>query len=415
MGQYDVVIAGAGMVGAAIGCALGQAGMKVALVDPVQPEAFNPESVPDLRVSALSPASEAFLHKLGAWNHIRSMRLCPYRRMAVWEKLKEPLSTRTVSSRFNQTMFDCTEVDTDRLGYIVENRVTQLALHSVMETCSNIELFCPASPRKLSLNQSLPTLSLDNGEEVKGKLIIGADGANSFIRREAGIGLSSEDYEQRALVATVEIPTGPLDITWQAFTATGPLALLPLPNIGHKSYASLVWYNQPEAVADLMEKTDEQFLEAVRKQYPEELPEMLKLNERGWFKLTRRHASTYIKKGVALVGDAAHTINPLAGQGVKLGFQDAECLTDLLINAWENGHDISDKSILENYELKRRPENRKMQLVMDGFYHLFSNENAPLKFVRNIGLTVAGHFPYGRKKVMRYAMGLEEAPRWPLG
>ena len=403
------------MVGASIGCALGQVGMKVALVDPVQPKLFDPDSTPDLRVSALSPASEAFLHKLGAWNHIKNMRLCPYRKMAVWEKLKDPLSKQVVSSRFNQTLFDCREVGTDRLGYIVENRVTQLALQQVLSTLDNVDLLCPSSPHKLSFKQNSPVVTLDNGDEITGQLIIGADGANSFIRREAGIGLSSEDYEQRALVATVEIPTGPLDTTWQAFTATGPLALLPLPTIGKKSYASLVWYNQPETLAQLIELSDEQFLESVRKHFPEELPELLGLVERGWFPLTRRHASSYIKKGVALVGDAAHTINPLAGQGVNLGFQDAECLSEIIKTAWENNRDIRDISLLEKYEAKRRPENRRMQMVMDGFYHLFSNEHLPLKFVRNIGLAVAGHFPYGRKKVMRYAMGLESGLQRPFG
>ncbi len=258
------------------------------------------------------------------------------------------------------------------LGILLKTGVTQLALHQVLSTYDNIELLCPSSPQKLSLNQSSPALTLDNGEEITGKLIIGADGANSFIRQQAGIGLSSEDYEQRALVATVEIPAGPLDITWQAFTATGPLALLPLPSIlsnvdGCKSYASLVWYNQPEAVAELMDQSGEQFLESVRKNYPEELPELLDLVERGWFKLTRRHASTYVKKGVVLVGDSAHTINPLAGQGVNLGFQDAACISGLIVEAWENGQDIGDISILEKYEIKRRPENRKMQMIMGWF------------------------------------------------
>ncbi len=412
--NYDVVIAGAGMVGASLGCALGQAGMKVALVDPVSPQPFERDAIPDIRVSALSPASVEFLHDLGAWSHVKTMRHCPYRKMAVWEKLKEPLSNKPLSSRFNQTMFDCREVGTEELGSIVENNITQLALHKVLETLDNVELISPAAPVELLLNNGAPVITLNNGEVLTGKLLIGADGANSFVRRNAGIGLSSEDYEQQALVATVEIPAGPLDITWQAFTATGPLAFLPMPSSAGKNYASLVWYNLPENISRLKKLSTLEFLEEVRSQFPEELPEMLALVERGSFPLTRRHASSYIKEGVVLVGDAAHTINPLAGQGVNLGFQDAVYLAKVIIRAQELGQEIGSNEVLKQYERKRRPENSRMQMAMDVFYHLFSNERLPLKIARNIGLTVAGHFPYGRKKVMRYAMGLEKALPWPM-
>ncbi|WP_281648191.1 UbiH/UbiF/VisC/COQ6 family ubiquinone biosynthesis hydroxylase [Parendozoicomonas sp. Alg238-R29] len=412
--QYDVVIAGAGMVGAAIGCALGQAGLSVALVDPVIPKAFEVGTVPDIRVSALSPASVEFLQKLGAWNHIKSMRLCPYRQMAVWEKLKEPLTNKPVSSRFNQTLFDCKEVGTEELGFIVENRITQLALHKVIDTLDSVSVISPAKPVSIDRTGQFPQVTLDNGCVIEGKLVIGADGANSFVRQQSGIGLSSDDYEQRALVATVEIPAGPLDITWQAFTATGPLALLPLPSSGGRGYASLVWYNHPENVSRLMALSDSGFLQEVRDHFPEELPELLSLVERSFFPLTRRHASCYAKPGVVLVGDAAHTINPLAGQGVNLGFQDAACVAKILCKAYEENKDLGSLAVLSEYEKKRRPENSRMQMVMDVFYHLFSNDFLPLKFVRNIGLAIGGKFPYGRKKVMRYAMGLEKILPWPL-
>ncbi|CAM3501568.1 UbiH/UbiF/VisC/COQ6 family ubiquinone biosynthesis hydroxylase [Parendozoicomonas haliclonae] len=412
--DYDVIIAGAGMVGAAIGCALGQAGMRVALFDPALPEAFDSNSQPDIRVSALSPASISFLDKLGAWSAIKDMRTCPYRRMAVWEKLHDPLSGKLVTSRFNQTMFDCKEVGTEELGFIVENRVTQLALHAVLKNIPNIELIAPAKPASVNMAGEYAVVTLDNGTSLRAKLLVGADGANSFVRRSCNIGLASEDYEQRALVATVEIPEGPLDITWQAFTATGPLALLPLPECGGKHYASLVWYNLPENINRLMSLSGAEFLDDVRSHFPEELPEMHSLIERGFFPLTRRHASTYIKEKVVLVGDAAHTINPLAGQGVNLGFQDAATLSETVIEAYKAGEAFGSHSVLAGYEKKRRPENTQMQKVMDVFYHLFSNDNMPLKVARNIGLTLAGNFPYGRKKVMRYAMGLEKPITWPF-
>ncbi len=411
--EYDVLISGAGMVGAALGCALGQAGMKVALVDPAEPQPFIKGAVPDIRVSALSPASEQFLDSLGAWAHIKEMRLCPYRKMAVWEKLQNPITGKPLSSRFNQTLFDCNDINEQQLGHIVENNITQLGLHQVMESLNTVDVISPARPNSLSFIGGQPQLTLDNGSTLTGKLLIGADGANSFVRQSSSIGLSSSDYEQGALVATVEIPEA-LDITWQAFTPTGPLALLPLPCSGGKSYASLVWYNLPENIRSLISLSSEAFLAQVRSHFPEELPELLGLETKGSFPLTRRHASTYYKEGVVLVGDAAHTINPLAGQGVNLGFQDAACLAEVLVKEWKTNRQLGAVNVLNSYEEKRRPDNARMQMVMDVFYHTFSTSLLPLKVLRNIGLSAAGKFTPGKKQVMQYAMGVSKPSLWPL-
>lgn len=411
--QYDVIIAGAGMVGAAIGCALGRAGLQVALVDPILATSYDKTRTPDLRVSALSPASVAFLDAQGAWSNIKAMRLCPYRKMAVWEKLQDPLSRQPMTSRFNQTLFDCREVDAEELGFIVENSITQWGLHQVLTQLPNVQLFAPARPMAIQReNDNGIELILDSRVTLQGRLLIGADGANSFVREKSHIGLVSEDYEQWAMVVTVEIPHGPLDITWQAFTATGPLALLPLPSCDNKHYASLVWYNLPENIDRLIAMDDQTLLESIRQHFPDELPEMIKVVERGSFPLTRRQATSYIKKRVVLVGDAAHTINPLAGQGVNLGFQDAAVLSTLIIDAHKQQQDIGHAELLLRYQQKRRPENIRMQRIMDLFYHLFSNESPPLKVARNLGLTLAGRFAFGRKKIMRYAMGLETGLPW---
>lgn len=411
---YDVVIAGAGMVGASIGCALGQAGLRVALIDPVPPVPYNSTSAPSLRVSALSPATIHFLETLSAqdhisaWDHIKAMRLCPYRRMAVWERLYEPFSRKPLSSRFNQTLFDCSEVETTELGFIVENQITQQALHLVLGSLTNVDLIF-SQPVAIKRESDQVGVELESGNAtIYSRLLVGADGANSFVRQSCHMRMVSEGYEQQALVATVEISTGPLDITWQAFTATGPLALLPLPSCDGKNYASLVWYNLPENICRLMSLPETEFISEVRRHFPqEELPEIEALVERGSFPLTRRQTSSYIKERVVLVGDAAHTINPLAGQGVNLGFQDAAVLSQLLVSAHKSQQDIGNLSLLSRYEQQRRPENIRMQRVMDLFYHLFSNEHLPLKVVRNLGLAFAGNFAYGRRKVMRYAMGLD--------
>lgn len=405
--RYDVLVVGAGMVGAAVGCALGRQGVRVALFDHALPSAFVPEQPPDLRVSALSPATEGFLRDIGAWPLMEAMRMCPYRRMAVWEKLREPWSGKDLQHRFNQVVFDCRNLLADQLGFIVENRVTQLAIHRVLAEVASVDLYCPASIDRISWTADKATLMLKNGDRFEASLVVGADGAQSQVRRLAGIGLYSDDYTQQALVATIEIEPGQLDITWQAFTATGPLALLPLPDINGRSYASMVWYNLPEQVQRLQALSDEDFLQEMVQTYPAELPMVRRLLERGSFPLTRRHARHYVKPGVALVGDAAHTINPLAGQGVNLGFQDAVVLVELLTEAHENNAPFGNLVVLKEYERVRRPANRKMQWIMDAFYYTFSNDHPSFKLLRNIGLTVAGRCILGQRRVMEYAMGLK--------
>lgn len=406
--RYDVIVVGAGMVGSAIGCALGQQGIKVALFDHALPAAFSPEQPPDLRVSALSPATERFLRDINAWSQMEMMRMCPYRRMAVWEKLYAPLTGKEIQRRTNRTLFDCRDLSVDQLGFIVENRITQLAIHQRLDQLDTVDLFCPSEIDTICWASGKGALTLKDGAIFEASLVVGADGANSQVRKLAGIGFNSEGYEQQALVATVEIASGQLDITWQAFTPTGPLALLPLPDIKGRSYASMVWYNLPEAVQRLKALPDEDFLNEMVQTYPAELPVIEQLLERGSFPLTKQHAWHYVKPGVALVGDAAHTINPLAGQGVNMGFQDAVTLVDIISSAYKKNVSVGDLATLAEYERIRRPANCRMQWVMDAFYHTFSNDYAPLKLLRNIGLSVAGRFTLGQKQVMKYAMGLKD-------
>ncbi|MCK5894264.1 MAG: FAD-dependent monooxygenase [Endozoicomonadaceae bacterium] len=406
--RYDVIVVGAGMVGSAVGCALGRQGMSVALFDHALPSAFSPDQPPDLRVSALSPATEYFLRDIGAWSQMETMRMCPYRRMAVWEKLHAPLTGKEILQRPNQTLFDCRDLSVDQLGFIVENRVTQLAIHQVIDQLKRVDFFCPSVIDDICWESGEATLTLKDGAIFEAPLVVGADGAHSQVRQLAGIGLNSEDYTQQALVSTVEIASDQLDITWQAFTPTGPLALLPLSDDANgRSYASMVWYNLPKEVQRLKALSDDAFLNEMVQTYPAELPVIKQLLERGSFPLTKRHALSYVKPGIALVGDAAQTINPLAGQGVNLGFQNVATLVDIISRAYQKKSPFGELAVLNEYERIRRPANRRMQWVMDAFYYTFSNDYVPLKLLRNIGLSVAGRCTLGQKQVMKYAMGLK--------
>ncbi|BBB29751.1 FAD-dependent monooxygenase [Neptunomonas japonica] len=390
---YDVVIVGGGMVGGTLACALGNTSLKVAVIENQLPASFESAQEHDLRVSALSIASENILKSIGSWQGILDRRSCPYRRMKVWEASEEHAAT----------LFDSLNLQYDHLGHIVENRIIQLALIDQMKALDNIELIMPVKTKRIDYSPGSSIVELGDGRQLVARLIVAADGGESRVRQTVGIGVQKWDYEQQALVASVTTAYPQQDITWQQFTPTGPLAFLPLS--GQK--ASLVWYNTPAEVKRLAGCSDEQFMEELVNEFPDALGSIDSLLSRGSFPLRRQHAQQYVKEGVALVGDAAHMIHPLAGQGVNIGLLDAAALAEVLINAEAAGEEISSLAVLSVYEKHRRRHNFVMMQAMDLFYRVFSNDVLPLKLLRNVGLSVAGKaFPL-KRKVMAFAMGLE--------
>ncbi|MEQ5835616.1 FAD-dependent monooxygenase [Marinobacter sp. NFXS9] len=404
---FDVIIVGAGMVGAALANGLGRAGLTVALLDRQEPAAFDPAREPDLRVSAISAGSEAYLERLGAWSRIRSMRAVPYRRLSVWDAAPHPLS-RLMPSGIARTTFEAAPLGRDHLGHIVENRITQRALWDQAGECARVERMTTDHIVSAVSDDAQVTLTLDDGRILHAELLVGADGAQSRIRQLAGIGTTRDQYAQQALVASVRY-TGPQqDITWQAFHPSGPRAFLPLHSDGEYSWASLVWYDDPARLASLKQLPDSDFLAAVTDAFPADLPPLTAVAGRASFPLARQHAKRYSVDRIALVGDAAHTINPLAGQGVNLGFQDAEVLQQEVVEARRAGLPIATPALLARYERRRRPANRRMMLAMDLFYHAFSNRLPPVHLARNLGLALANHLPFAKHQVARYAMGIDD-------
>lgn len=391
--KYDVLIVGGGMVGSAIACALGDSDLSVAVIEHSYPAAFDPQQENDLRVSALSIASENILTAIGAWEGIAGRRACPYRRMKVWESDAARAATE----------FCSTEIGHDHLGFIVENRVIQLALLERLKGLPNVDLICPANTVAIDYAPGSSIVSLDDGREVVGRLLIAADGGMSRVRSAAGIGVHSWDYEQHALVASVVTAYPQEDITWQQFTPTGPLAFLPLQG----NHASLVWYNTPAEVRRLMAADDDSFMTELVATFPSCLGQIDQLLQRGSFPLKRQHAQQYVKEGVALAGDSAHMIHPLAGQGVNIGLLDAAALAEVLLEGLRRGDDIASLAVLQQYEQQRRQQNLLMMQVMDGFYRIFSNDLLPLKLLRNLGLGAAERLWPAKKSVMRFAMGLD--------
>jgi len=391
MKEFDVVIVGGGMVGATVACGLGGSNLKVAVIEQAIPHEFTSEQPHDLRVSALSLASKKILEVVGAWDGVLNRRYCPFRRMRVWETAGD-------------TEFNSDDIELPELGYIVENRVTQLALLDQLEKFDNVELIAPVSIKAINYLASGETsLILSDDSELQTNMLVAADGGNSRVRQTVGLGVTSWDYQQHAMVIYVETDYEQQDITWQRFVPSGPQAFLPLTG----NYGSIVWYNSADEVRRLKTLSSDALVAELTATFPECLGKINQVLGVASFPLKRQHAQQYVKAGVALVGDAAHMINPLAGQGVNIGLLDAAALAEVLVEANERGENIGDIAVLRQYEKMRRNENLRMMTVMDAFYRVFSNKILPLKFIRNFGLGLAERISPVKNKVTRMAIGLD--------
>ncbi|WP_026374622.1 FAD-dependent oxidoreductase [Aestuariibacter salexigens] len=385
--MYDVCVVGGGMVGGAVALGLARSGLTVAVLEAHMPSAYNSAQPPDIRVSAIGLASVKLLESLGAWQHIATKRLCPLRHLAVWENSDA------------RTQFNAADADESVLGYIVENRIIQLGLLDAVAQHSNITLYQDATPADIRLGQP-NRVTLSSGEEICARLLVGADGARSRVRQAAGIGTHGWQYSQHAMGILVKTD-GQQDITWQQFHPCGPRAFLPM----YDGYASLVWYDEPTTLKALGSLSKGRLKEQIVQQFPA-FADDFDVLQHAAFPLTRMHANDYVKAGVVLVGDAAHTINPLAGQGVNLGYRDVAALLDVVNGAIEKNDDIGSPDVLKAYQAKRRKDNLLMMSVMDAIYMTFSNDITPLKHLRNLGLKLADAAGPVKTQVMKYAMGI---------
>ncbi len=396
--DYDVVIVGGGMVGSMLAAALAtKTTLKVAVLENQLPEpmAAGTDEPYDIRVSALSIASQRMLENVDAWQGILNRRACPYEQMLVWD-----------GETTGRTHFRASEIGATALGHIVENRVIQLALLDVLTVSEAVDYRCPS--RLLSFQPTADRIVCELDDEsdhentsITTRLLVGADGAQSIVRELAGIQIQRSSYPQHALVASVETVLPQQDITWQRFQPTGPEAMLPL--CGHR--ASMVWYHTEEEVQRLKALSDEAFIAALEQTFPEQLGGIQRVLARGSFPIAKAHAKRYMAQRIALVGDAAHTVHPLAGQGVNLGLLDAAALADVIIGAIEQNRDIGAHRVLRQYERWRRGDNAMMISVLDGFYHAFKPQPQAVQTIRSTALNIADNAALLKRFVMRYAMG----------
>lgn len=385
----DIAIVGGGMVGGALALGLAQQGFSVTVIERAAPPEFDAGSPPDVRISAISASSVALLRGLGVWDAILAMRTHRYRQLETWEWENA------------HVVFNASELKLPELGYMVENNVLQLALWHALQAHEKVKLRVPASLETMLHGTAGYSLGFTDGSELQAKLVIGADGANSQVRQMAGIGVHAWQYPQSCMLITVECENEPGDSTWQQFTPDGPRAFLPL----YDNWASLVWYDTPARIRQLQALSLEQLEQEIARTFPSRLG-TVKPVAAGAFPLTRRHALRYVQPGLALVGDAAHTIHPLAGQGVNLGYRDVDALVDVLASAHSHGEEWASLPVLKRYQARRMADNYLMQSGMDLFYASFSNDLAPLRMLRNIGLMAAERAGVLKRQALKYALGL---------
>ena len=394
--QADLIIVGAGMVGSALALALEHSGLEILVVDggPLSVRPFAAEGAFEPRVSALSAASQRILERLGVWDGIAARRVSPYRDMRVWD-----------GSGTGSVHFSAASVHAEVLGHIVENRVVQDALLDRLHD-SQIGLLGNARLEQLRRSGDGWLLTLADGRELRAPLLVAADGANSAVRRLAGCATREWDYLHHAIVTSVRCERPHQATAWQRFTDDGPLAFLPLARQGDEHWCSIVWSTVPAEAERLMALDDEAFRHELGKAFEWRLGQVTAVDPRICIPLRQRHAKRYVESGLALIGDAAHSIHPLAGQGVNLGFLDAAVLAEVLLHALQRGEQPNDVRVLSRYERRRMPHNLAMMAAMEGFERLFQADPLPLRLLRNSGLNWVDELPDAKALFVRRALGL---------
>jgi len=380
------------MVGAALVCALGNSPLKVAVLDRA-PAAPLPEKDYDPRVSAVTLASRALFENLGAWEGMERRRVSPVREMRVWS-----------DDDGGSIHFNAAEIGEPALAYIVENSVIQTALIERLHRFTNVHYLCPVEIGDITLADNGAAIVLRDGRLLQTRLLVGADGADSAVRQAAGIGTHSLKLNQQGIVATVATERPHEQIARQRFLSTGPLAFLPL---DEPHSCSIVWSADSARAEQLLALDDVAFINELQIVFGDSLGAVQIVSPRAAFPLTLSHAKAYTAPHLALIGDAAHTVHPLAGQGVNLGFLDAATLAEVLLDAAANHKDIGGHAVLRRYERWRKGDNLAMISVTGGFKYLFGNDWPVVSQLRNWGLDLTNAATPVKNFIMRRASGLE--------
>jgi len=392
--RHDVLIVGAGMVGLTAGCALAGAGFSVAVIDKQAPdESLSPAY--DGRASAIAQGSAQVFRGIGVWD-----RLDHAAEPILDIRVADGHPHRGVSPLFLH--YDHRDVGDAPFGYIIENREIRHALAAQARTLPSLTVYAPESIERLDRNGYPVVASLEDGRRISADLAIAADGRFSRMREWAGIRTSQLRYDQVSIVCTVHHARGHDGVAVELFLPGGPFAMLPMT----EDRSNVVWSERTALAGRYLALDDQAFLEELRLRFGDWLGEITLVGPRFSYPLGLLHAASYVDDRLILAGDAAHAIHPIAGQGLNLGLRDVAALAEVLVDARRLGLDVGGAATLARYERWRRFDNAMLAAVTDGLNRLFSNDIAPVRLVRDVGLAAVDRLPPVKRFLMRHAMGL---------
>ena len=390
--DYDIIIIGAGMVGASLALSLQDQPLRIGLIEAV-PFSNSPQSY-DARTTALSYGTRRIFEGMRLWDDLVA-KLTPIKKIHVSDQ-----------GHFGFTHLDAAEHDIEAFGYVVENADLGKLFADTLATLANVELLCPARVEDLIVDAAQAKVSIDRGEAGKqtltARLVVLADGKKSAVRERLGIETRQEQYGQSAIMVNITPKHSHRDVAYERFTRNGPLAFLPM----SENRCAVIWTQRDEQLDATMQLDDAAFLMALQENFGWRLGRLEKVGKRHVYPLSSMRSQELVRPRLALIGNAAHTLHPIAGQGFNLGLRDVAVFAQVLVDALKAGRDPGDISVLNEYAKRRQRDQRIVSTLTNSLVRLFSTDFSPLVPARNAGMVVADLIPPFKSALVRQGMGL---------